>query len=225
MGRPSTLLHYGKWIGEIDRIAPPKKHIITEILLKGGITGKVSIRPYWFGDTKSTTIRTQKPYFCVQSTNTHSSTPMLNKKWQEDKMIAVLNSLSSKYDIVQLGVNEEPRFKSTIDARNSSISDSSAILANSEFFIGQVGFLMHLARAVNTRSIIIYGGREKAWQSGYPCNENLETNPNCSPCWQNNQCEYNRKCLSDISVAQVLQAVDRIELRKPTEMETEIVDI
>jgi hypothetical protein len=31
--------------------------------------------------------------------------------------------------------------------------------------------------------------------------------------------------LSDISVAQVLQAVDRIELRKPTEMETEIVDI
>ena len=95
--------------------------------------------------------------------------------------------------------------------------------AHAEFFIGQVGFLMHLARAVETRSVIIYGGREKAWQSGYPCNENIETNPICSPCWQNNGCDFNRKCLSDISVEMVLKAVEKLISRLDSELELEQV--
>jgi ADP-heptose:LPS heptosyltransferase len=82
---------------------------------------------------------------------------------------------------------------------------------------------MHLARAVDTRSVIIYGGREKAWQSGYPCNENIETNPDCSPCWQNNHCDYDRTCLKEISVKDVLEAVERIEKRLPEKLETEVV--
>ena len=69
---------------------------------------------------------------------------------------------------------------------------------------------MHLARSVDTRSVIIYGGKEKAWQSGYPCNENLETSPNCSPCWQNNQCDYERQCMSDISTQDLLRGINRL---------------
>jgi ADP-heptose:LPS heptosyltransferase len=79
---------------------------------------------------------------------------------------------------------------------------------------------MHLARAVKTRSVIIYGGRIKAWQSGYPCNENIETNPPCSPCWQNNNCDYDQKCMSDISVKDVLDGVSRLELRLDDNFET-----
>ena len=82
---------------------------------------------------------------------------------------------------------------------------------------------MHLARSVETRSVIIYGGRLKAWQSGYPCNENIETNPDCSPCWQNNHCDYDRMCLEEISVKDVLEAIDRIEKRIPEKLETEVV--
>ena len=84
---------------------------------------------------------------------------------------------------------------------------------------------MHLARAVETRSVIIYGGRLKAWQSGYPCNENIETNPDCSPCWQNNHCDYDRKCLKEISVNDVLEAIERAEKRLPEKLETEVVVI
>jgi ADP-heptose:LPS heptosyltransferase len=97
------------------------------------------------------------------------------------------------------------------------------MLANASFFVGQVGFLMHLTRAVDTRSVIIYGGREKAWQSGYPCNENIETNPNCSPCWQNNHCDYDRICLNEITVQDVKAAITRIEKRLTENLETEIV--
>ena len=47
INRPSTLLYYGKWIGDNDRIGPPKKHIIAEILEKCDITGDVC-PTYWY---------------------------------------------------------------------------------------------------------------------------------------------------------------------------------
>ena len=219
INRPATLLYYGKWIGDNDKIDPPKKHIIAEILQKCDIKGDVCLRPYWYGDTQLTKLVPEKDYICVQSTKTYSSTPMLNKQWDEDSLIEVVKLLKDKFEVIQLGTLEEPGLPNTIDHRNLDISDSATLLANAKFFIGQVGFLMHLARAVDTRSVIIYGGREKAWQSGYPCNENIETSPNCSPCWQNNQCDYHRQCLSAISTRDLLRGVDRLDARLSQDLE------
>ena len=221
--RPSTLLYYGKWIGDNDKIDPPAKHLIAEILEKCDITGDVSLRPYWYGDTRPTTLVPKNDYICVQSTKTYSSTPMLNKQWDEGSLIKAIKLLKDKFEVVQLGSIEEPRLPYTIDQRNLCISDSATLLANARFFIGQVGFLMHLSRAVDTRSVIIYGGREKAWQSGYLCNENVETHPECSPCWQNNGCDFNRRCLSDISVEMVSNAVEKLIGRLGSELEVERV--
>ena len=208
--RPSTLLYYGKWIGDNDKIDPPAKHLIAEILEKCDINGDVCLRPYWYGDTRASPLVPKKEYICVQSTKTYSSTPMLNKQWDEVSLIKAINLLKDKFEVVQLGSIEEPSLPNTVDQRNLNISDSATLLANAKFFIGQVGFLMHLARSVDTRSVIIYGGKEKAWQSGYPCNENLETSPNCSPCWQNNQCDYERQCMSDISTQDLLRGINRL---------------
>lgn len=219
INRPATLLYYGKWIGDNDKIDPPKKHIIAEILQKCDIKGDVCLRPYWYGDTQLTKLVPEKDYICVQSTKTYSSTPMLNKQWDEDSLIEVVKLLKDKFEVIQLGTLEEPGLPNTIDHRNLDISDSATLLANAKFFIGQVGFLMHLARAVDTRSVIIYGGREKAWQSGYPCNENIETSPNCSPCWQNNQCDYHRQCLTAISTRDLLRGVDRLDARLSQDLE------
>ena len=221
IGRPSTLLYYGQWIGNIDKVNPPKKHIISEIIQNGEIDGEIKMRPYWYGNLSEMPIKPRRHFICVQSTQTKSSTPMLNKQWDETRMESVIDALSYKYDIVQLGTPEEARLKNTIDGTSLSISESASMLAHSEFFLGQVGFLMHLARAVNKRSVIIYGGREKAWQSGYPCNENIEVELPCSPCWQNNGCHLDRACLSMISVEQVLNTVSKLERRLPTQLETE----
>ena len=223
--RPSTLLYYGKWIGDNDKIDLPAKHLIAEILEKCDINGDVCLRPYWYGDTRPTTLVPKNDYICVQSTKTYSSTPMLNKQWDEESLIQVIKLLKDKFEVVQLGTLEEPRLPYTIDQRNLCISDSATLLANARFFIGQVGFLMHLARAVDKRSVIIYGGREKAWQSGYPCNENIETSPNCSPCWQNNQCDYHRQCLSAISTQDLLKGVDRLEARLSQDLEIDTASL
>jgi hypothetical protein len=225
INRQSTLLYYGKWIGDSDKIDPPQKHILEEMFIKSGISGCVTLRPYWYAKTdgKELPIKLKEKYVCLQSTRSNSSTSMQNKFWMEDRMHTVAKNLSEKYEIVQLGTDKEPLFPNVIDGRGLTIKESVNLLSHSTFFIGQVGFLMHLARAVDTRSVIIYGGREKAWQSGYPCNENIETNPACSPCWQNNQCDYDRTCLKEITVQDVMAAITRIEKRLPERLETEVV--
>jgi ADP-heptose:LPS heptosyltransferase len=68
---------------------------------------------------------------------------------------------------------------------------------------------MHLARAVECPSVIIFGGREAPWQSGYTCNTNLYTAEPCAPCWLWNKCDYNRICMDKITAADVILAVDK----------------
>ena len=137
----------------------------------------------------------------------------------------VIEEIGKNYEVIQLGTNKEPLLNNVLDGRSLTIKESANLLAHAEFFIGQVGFLMHLARAVETRSVIIYGGREKAWQSGYPCNENIETHPECSPCWQNNCCDFNRKCLDLIKAEDVITAINRLQKRFSDELETEEVNL
>lgn len=226
-GVSRQLLSYGNWIDDPDRIEPPKKHILAEILERAGISGQVELRPYYPAvQSVSPEEHSESDIICIQGTNTASSTPMLNKQWSEDRFAEIGSVLGQEYRMVQLGLSGESDIPAAEDFRGKlNILETAEMLAKSRFFIGQVGFLMHLARAVGTRSIIIYGGREKAWQSGYPCNENLETNPECSPCWRNSGCEYNRKCLSDVTVQDLLDAVDRMELRLEQPLETESVTL
>jgi len=223
--KPAILLSYGKWIDDLDRIEAPKSHIIAEIIAKSEIKGNISLRPYWYENTDKRLLKIDGAYVCVQSTKTCSSTPMLNKQWKEEYLQNVIDKLSSRFRVVQLGLKNEPKLNNTVDLRGSSISESANYLANATFFLGQVGFLMHLARAVDTRSVIIYGGREKSWQSGYPCNENIESNPNCSPCWQNNRCDHERKCLEQISADRVLEAIESLMDRIRGKLEVEQVSI
>ena len=221
-GVKPELLSYGQWINDPDRVDPPKAHILVEIMDRAKLTGEVELRP-WFPavQIQSNTIKSNT--VCIQGSGTRSSSEMKNKQWYSQKYEELAFKISDKYELVQLGLPGESDIPGAKDLRGKlSIKETAKVLAGARFFIGQVGFLMHLARAVETRSVIIFGGREKAWQSGYPCNENLETNPACSPCWQSNKCDFDRVCLTDISVEDVLAAVDRLESRLSSPMETTV---
>jgi hypothetical protein len=61
--------------------------------------------------------------------------------------------------------------------------------------------------------VIIYGGREHAWQTGYSCNENLESRPPCAPCWLWNDCDFDRVCMRQITADHVVSAVERVLAR------------
>jgi ADP-heptose:LPS heptosyltransferase len=103
----------------------------------------------------------------------------------------------------------------------TAIRQTARLLADASFHVGPEGFLMHLARAVDTRSVIIYGGRILPSEIGYPCNENLSVTPPCSPCWRSNRCDYDRVCLEQITVDMALAAIGRLENRLGQPLETE----
>jgi hypothetical protein len=84
---------------------------------------------------------------------------------------------------------------------------------------------MHLARAVECPSVIVFGGREAPWQSGYICNSNLYSAVPCAPCWRANTCEFDRRCMSDISVADVVSAIRQMMKRPRNPLAVETVDI
>jgi ADP-heptose:LPS heptosyltransferase len=135
---------------------------------------------------------------------------MKNKEWLPDRLQQVVHALRGEYTLVQLGSPTDPPLDGCLDLRGkTSIRESASIIANSRIFLGQVGFLMHLTRAVDRPAVIIFGGRELPWQSGYSCNTNLVRQLPCSPCWRSSSCinEVERACMRRITVEEVVAAV------------------
>jgi Glycosyltransferase family 9 (heptosyltransferase) len=143
----------------------------------------------------------------VQSSTRSAAMPIANKEWFVDRMQAAVDELGGGRTIVQLGAATDPPLRNVRDLRGrTTIREAAAVLAGSRLFIGMVGFLMHLARAVGTPSVIVYGGREHPSQSGYRVNTNLFTELPCSPCWYWNRCAYDRECMRRITAADVIAA-------------------
>lgn len=149
-----------------------------------------------------------KPWIAMQSAGLTSWT--LNKEWFPDRFAAVAAALRATHRIVQLGAASDPELGADLDLRGRiTPRAAAATLASCHAFVGQVGYLMHAAAAVGTRAVIVYGGFEAPWQSGYAWNENLYTALPCAPCWISGPCPCQRTCMDRITVADALSAVQR----------------
>jgi len=194
-----------------DRDEPmPEQHIISVMCQKAAITGTITLKPYLELSAGEVTQGKLRPrQIAIQSSGLDARHSMANKNWSADGYQTVVTSLRSTFDFVQIGSLGDPPLEGALDMRGkTTLRETAAVLAASLAFVGQVGLLMHLARAVDCRSVIVYGGRETPSQSGYSCNENLYSAVSCSPCWRLNSCPYERKCLQMISAADVITALD-----------------
>jgi hypothetical protein len=199
-----------------DRSEPPARHLIAEQCVRAGITGKIDLRPYIrLCDEERASGAWAAGRIAIQSSGLGSKYPMRNKQWYPERFQAVVYALRRKYDFVQLGSDSDPPLDCVTDLRGrTDIRQVAALLYHAALYVGNAGFLMHVARAVECPSVIVYGGREAPWQTGYPCNTNLHTALSCAPCWRWNSCDYDRKCMDSITAAAVVQEV-RQTLAKP----------
>ncbi|GJG87923.1 hypothetical protein tb265_31040 [Gemmatimonadetes bacterium T265] len=203
---------YTSYHPAFDRDDPmPEQHLISLMCQKAGITGTVALRPYLtLGDDEVRLGRRVKRQVAIQSSGLNARHSMRNKNWLPERYQGVVSALEARYNFVQVGSVQDPPLAGALDLRGkTSLRETAAVLAGSLAFVGQVGMLMHLARAVDCRSVIVYGGRETPAQSGYPCNENLYSAVSCSPCWKLNACPYDRVCLHMVEVADVVAALER----------------
>jgi ADP-heptose:LPS heptosyltransferase len=152
--------------------------------------------------------------------------PSKNKEWYPERFQEVASRLQGKASLIQLGSPSDPPIQDALDLRGkTSLRQSAAILAQSLVFIGLEGFMMHLARAVDCRAVIVYGGRLRPSHFGYAAFANLIGATPCSPCWLDNTCDYDRECMKMISTEAVVNAAKEQIDRHGSPLETEAVNL
>jgi len=206
-----------KYAGENSKDdVSPSEHILAIMCRKAGIRGEVNLRPYFYlTEEEKLKGRYADRQLAIQCISPDSTPAMLNKLWYVDRFQIVVDRIKAEIDgnieIIQIGNDKDPPLNGVKDLRGkTSIRSIAAILSQSECFVGTVGLLMHLGRSVECRSVIIYGGREHSSQSGYPCNENLDSYVECAPCWKWNDCNHNKKCMDSITPEEVLRAIGKV---------------
>ena len=207
-GLPVKTLAHSGYDAARDLDLPPNEHVLIRMCRLAGISGPVELRPYVFLTAEELAAGKLAPdQVVLQSSGLASPLSMKNREWYPERFQELCAQLRSDVRVVQVGSERDMKLEGAIDLRGkTSLRQTAAILANSLVFIGVVGFVMHLARAVDCRSVIIYGGREKPAITGYVANKNLYTQVRCAPCWLRNPCDFNRKCMDMISVDQVIAA-------------------
>ena len=207
-GLPFLRLGYSTYDPVRDADEPLAENVLIKLLRLARVTGQVELRPYIFlTPAELTAGKRAREQVVMQSSAAAAPWPMRNKEWYIERFQTVCAELSADVQVIQLGSLKDPKLESALDLRGkTSIRQSAAILANSLVFIGLEGFLMHLARAVDCRSVIIYGGRLKPTQIGYVANKNLYTQVRCAPCWLRNNCDFDHKCMDMITADQVIAA-------------------
>jgi ADP-heptose:LPS heptosyltransferase len=216
MGVRRLRLRYHEYDPVEDRSAAPADHIIRLMARRAGVESTVRIEPrIYLQESERSWGRFGENQIAIQSSTKSAGMPIATKEWIPGRFQQVVNALKSDFTIVQVGTLEHPHLDGAVDLRGkTTIRQAAAVLHNSLAFVGLVGFLMHLAKAVGTRSAIVYGGREHPMQSGYDDNVNLFTALPCAPCWFWNHCPYEMACMDRIDAGAVVRAVRSITDRR-----------
>jgi len=216
-----------------SKLLPEKKklfntHAIEQFCHQLGIKGSVSLKPeiFFSNEEVNSFSKTSADYIVVQSQASHSNHPQTTKDWSVRSMQEVVNFLSSSFEIIQVGSQKDSRLAGVTDyCGKTTIREAGLLLRKSRMFLGLEGALMHMARAVDCPSVIVWGGRLKPHQIGYPCFENVTVDLECSPCWLPNACPHDLKCMKEIKSAQVIEVCDKLLSQKNTELPIDKIEV
>lgn len=199
-----------------DQSESPTRHVVADMCASAGISGRISIRPYLtLNDDEKARAAWARGRVVIQSSGLTKHRPILNKQWYPERFQGVVDALHREVEFIQLGSADDPLLRHVKDLRGATtMRESAAVLYHAQVNIGYEGFPMHLARAVDCPSVIVYGGRVAPWQLGYICNVNLYSAVPCAPCWRWNLCDYDRICMKNIAVEDVVLAARQM-LEKP----------
>ena len=157
------------------------------------------------------------------------------KCWVTSYWIKVVAYLKEKgYKVIQLGGRFEEYVEGAIDMTSkTSLTQASAIISKAKFHIDTEGGLVHIARAVNTRSIVMFAPTPVSF-FGYDCNINIASPVDCIGCWWTTdfwwrECpkkyELPAKCMKKLTPKMIEDAIDKMEKLKPLNKKIDMNDI
>lgn len=189
----------------------PKKHIIAETAAKTGYIGDIDLKPEIFLTEKEKSFgrfSEDRKQIVIMSSSVD-----IHKQW--NKWQDLVDKIKDKHFIIQLGAHTDTVLNGAVDGRGRySLRECASILYNSDLFVGSIGGLMHLARAVDCPSVIAYSSAEPYYLVNYICNENVKAANPCDKCAKDNTSPYseiccnNYNCIRSISIEDMLNAID-----------------
>jgi len=150
-------------------------------------------------------------FICVQP-RASAWTP--NKTWPAEYWVNLITRLSEHHTVVEVGqksvfsdITCEARPENYADLTGrTTLRDMLQIIGHSDLFIGPDSGGMHVARAYDVPSIIIYGGYSSPENFRYPNSVAFATDLPCAPCWLTTPCPFSLRCLTEIKVDMVYSA-------------------
>ncbi len=204
---------YARALPQEDREIPPAGHILGEMCRRSGLSGEITLRPY-FAVSGEAAPELPRDFIAIGGLGDHA---VPTKNWFADRFQALAALLGKEFQLVQLGAKAQPLLAGAVDLRGrTDLRQAAGVLQKARCFVGEVGGLMHLARAVDCPSVVIYGGREAPRQSGYAANINLVGQVPCAPCWIIKKCPHDMACMELIHPAGVFAAVKELLGRSPS---------
>jgi hypothetical protein len=139
------------------------------------------------------------------------------KEWPQGHWGELARRLACDFELVQIGTLADPPLAGAIDRRGrTNLAEAAALIQGAACFVGLESGLMHVAAAVRTPSVIIYGGRTRPDETGYVHHANLTRSPACAGCALNTGCPHSMVCM-EIPVDEVEAAVrQQIRGQKPS---------
>lgn len=106
---------------------------------------------------------------------------------------------------IQVGLGDKPVLPGLRDMTGKlSFRQTALVIRQAGLFVGTEGGLMHVAAAVDTPAVIIYGGITKPDFSGYPESHHIVCNHvGCIHCGYKGCCPNEHVCMNSISPEQV----------------------
>ena len=140
----------------------------------------------------------------------HSASFEGKRSWPPHKYIELVDLCTSQNLPIKFLLfdfnNVLPSLKThsmVVDCSLTNIREMMALIEASDYFIGPDSGPMHLAGAIGTKSLVLFGSIPgNARINHYPSHEALSARLPCSPCWYA-PCNIGVKCMKDILSATV----------------------
>lgn len=129
------------------------------------------------------------------------------KEWPQENWQVLVPRLAREYRLIQLGTERDPPLAGAEDRRGrTSLNLAAEILGEARLFVGLESGLQHVAAAMGTPAVIIFGGRSRPRETGYSFNRNITRSPPCVGCALNSDCPHHMVCM-EIPVEEVLAQI------------------
>lgn len=152
----------------------------------------------------------------------HAGAKRPSNRWYEDRFAAVADAIQIRYGIrvVLTGSRDDleligrvcraMRTRPTVVAGQLALLEVAALMEQACLYIGNDTGPMHLAAAMDTPVVAVFGARDfpGQWNPQGPGHIVLRRDVPCSPCFLD-VCDRGLPCLDGISVDDVLAAVER----------------